>query len=116
MIGHEELRRRLKALRVLRGVTQVELGRQLKAEGVPEYDLARAEQGKKDMSSNLRRELARILRAPEDYFLAADVDDVLFRDAPTAPAGEAAPALGGEIGRDAEDSGTNAPDLEQTGQ
>lgn len=96
MIGHEELRRRLKALRVLRGVTQVELGRQLKAEGVPEYDLARAEQGKKDMSSNLRRELARILRAPESYFLAPDLDEVLFR----SPVGDAPPAPGGALGQD----------------
>jgi hypothetical protein len=88
----------------------MELGDALKAEGVPKYDLARAEQGKKHMSRTLRRELARILQAPEAYFTNPDLDQVLFRE----PSTEIAPRLEGEIGHDAEDSETNDQDHGQS--
>lgn len=83
VVEGEELGRRLKALRELRGISQVEFGELLAAEGFGKHDIGRVERGGMSMQGALRREAARLLRVPEDVFLADDVDSVLWRDEAT---------------------------------
>lgn len=78
MLDQEELDRRLKAIRELRRLSQTELGKLLAAEGFGKHDLGRVERGQMAMQGALRREVARILRVPEETFLAEDIDTVLF--------------------------------------
>lgn len=83
VVEGEELGRRLKALRELRGISQVEFGELLAAEGFGKHDIGRVERGGMSMQGALRREAARLLRVPEDVFVVDDVDDVLWRDEAT---------------------------------
>lgn len=78
MLDPEELDRRLKAIRMLRQISQTEMAVMLEAEGFGKHDLGRIERGQMALTGARRRELARILRVPESYFTAEDLDEVLF--------------------------------------
>jgi transcriptional regulator with XRE-family HTH domain len=83
VVEGEELGRRLKALRELRGISQVAFGEMLAAEGFGKHDIGRVERGGMAMQGALRREAARLLRVPEDVFVVDDVDAVLWQNPDT---------------------------------
>lgn len=77
MLEKEELKRRLHALRILRGYTQVTLGEALEEAGLNKTELGKVERGER-LSPAMRAQLVRLLSAPESYFLEPDLDKVLF--------------------------------------
>jgi transcriptional regulator with XRE-family HTH domain len=73
----EELRRRLDAIRTLRGLRQVDLAALVETDGHGKHDVGRLERGDVHLSPSLRRSLAHHLQVPEDWFTEPDLDRVI---------------------------------------
>lgn len=92
MLEPEELKRRIEAARILRGLRQVDLSPLLEADGLGKTDLGRIERGEVPMRRIHRDALARHLRVPEWWFTVEDVDVLVGLQPP--------PRLTPEEGRD----------------
>lgn len=84
MIDADEISRRIKAARELRGINQVDLGAMFDAEGLNSSDPGRLERGDIEMRAAHRYALMRCLRVPERWFTEPDVDAIVgWEDAET---------------------------------
>lgn len=99
----EEMRRRIVAARVLRGLDQRELQRRLADAGLGRQELGRLERGEFTMTRVRRLALCDVLNVPEEWFTAETVDElfglVKRSDASPPDATRGLPAPGGELGR-----------------
>lgn len=77
MLTTDELKKRIFAARILRGVTQAELQQSLADEGLGKQELGRIERGDLPLTRVRRVALARILRVPEDWFTSENVDKLV---------------------------------------
>lgn len=77
MLDAEELKRRLEAARVLRGLTQTQLADLLVQDGLGKHDLGRIERGSMTMQRVHRDAIARHLKVPERWLTDPDVDVVV---------------------------------------
>jgi transcriptional regulator with XRE-family HTH domain len=68
VLSTAELKRRIEAARILRGLDQVDLGRLLHEEGFGKHDAGRLERGAIHLTRAHRRALAMILEVPESWF------------------------------------------------
>lgn len=73
----EQVKRRIEAARVLRGMTQVEMDQAGAAQGLGRQELSRIERGALPLGAAQRRTLCDILRVPERWFTDEDVDVVV---------------------------------------
>lgn len=75
----DEVARRIKAARRLRGLSQVELGKRVHGDGLGESDVGRIERmdPKLPFSKALRLSICEHLRVPERWLLAEDVDEIV---------------------------------------
>lgn len=73
----EELKRRVVAARVLRGLTQTELGELFEADGLGLHDPGRIERGNMTMQRAHREAFIRLLRVPAAWFIEEDVDVIV---------------------------------------
>lgn len=72
-----ELKRRIEAARILRGITQVTLNEMFEADGLDKTEAGRLERGKLDLSRASLEALARNLRVPREWFTEADTDRIV---------------------------------------
>lgn len=84
MLEAEELTRRIKAARLLRGIEQTELAEKLTADGLGKHDLGRIERGDMTMQRVHRDAIARHLGVPERWLTDPDVDLIVGLRDPAA--------------------------------
>ncbi len=77
MLAQDELRRRLVAARVLRGLSQEEISEAGATLGLGKHELARAERGNIKLTHSRLTSAAEILGLPAQWFTAATVDHLL---------------------------------------
>jgi hypothetical protein len=77
VLGPEELARRIRAARELRGIEQTELGLLLAKDGLGKHDAGRIERGVMTMQTVHRISMSRHLRVPEEWFTEPDVDIIV---------------------------------------
>ena len=73
----DELKRRIHAARVLRGVTQEKLEEQLAEQGLGKREAGRVERGEISFQRVHRLMFADALRVPERWFTAGTVDEIV---------------------------------------
>ena len=80
-LGRDELKRRIEAARILRGISQERLDALFHADGLGK-SAGRLERGDKRLTLNraLLDGLVRHLRVPEAWFTSEDVDALVYRD------------------------------------
>ena len=89
MLETEELKRRIEAARILRGLSQAELAERLHADGLGKYDLGRIERGTMPMRRVHRDAIARHLGIPDYWLTEPDVDIVVGLRPTDRPPGHA---------------------------
>ena len=77
VLDPDEISRRIKAARELRGVSQDELGELLESDGLGVKDVGRIERGTMPMSRVQREAISRHLRLPERWLVSEDLDEVV---------------------------------------
>lgn len=77
MLEPDELKRRIEAARVLRGLTQAQLAELLVQDGLGKHDLGRIERGSMAMQRIHRDAIARHLRVPERWLTEPEVDVIV---------------------------------------
>lgn len=77
MLPDEEIQRRIKAVRILRGMSQTELGALLATDGLGKHDVGRIERGTLTMQRAHRESICRHLRVPEAWLTNPDLDELL---------------------------------------
>lgn len=85
VIGKEEVARRVKAGRILIGVTQEELAKRVKGLGLPYRTIGHLERAEMEMSDAQRTVVARALGLPERWFTAKVEDICLEPDETLGP-------------------------------
>lgn len=80
VLDPDEISRRIKAARELRGVSQDQLGEMLEADGLGVKDVGRIERGTMMMSRAQRESITRHLRLPERWLLSESVDEIVGVD------------------------------------
>ena len=78
--GPEEISRRIKAARELRGIEQTELSEQLAADGLGKSEAGRIERGDLPLTRVRREALMRRLGVPERWFTSDSVDEIVGLD------------------------------------
>lgn len=73
----DEIARRIRAARELRGLSQDGLGKLVAADGLGIHDVGRIERGEVTMTRVHRDALIRHLRVPERWFTAENVDEIV---------------------------------------
>jgi transcriptional regulator with XRE-family HTH domain len=97
----EELKKRIHAARILRGLKQTELQDRLHEAGLRKLELGRIERGQLPLTRVRRQALIDALHVPERWFLSEDVDEVVgYRAIPLPPVVEEAMPPGA-LGRNA---------------
>jgi hypothetical protein len=97
-LSPEELKRRIFAARVLRGLRQVDLQASLAEDGLGKRELGRIERGSLPLNRVRRETLARALRVPEIWFTSESVDEIVGTATPLREE-RTLPLPPGEIGR-----------------
>jgi transcriptional regulator with XRE-family HTH domain len=77
VLSDEEVKRRIEAARILRGITQVELNRLLHEDGFGKGDAGRVERGELPLGKARRDALCRHLRVPDRWLISEDVDEIV---------------------------------------
>lgn len=83
MLPDEEIQRRIKAVRILRGMSQNDLGALLATDGLGKHDVGRIERGALSMQRAHRESICRHLRIPEAWLTDPNLDALLGFTAPT---------------------------------
>lgn len=78
-LGADELKRRIEAARILRGIEQTDLDALFDQDGLGK-SASRMERGKLPLTRARLDGLVRHLRVPEDWFTVRDVDSLVFPD------------------------------------
>lgn len=77
MLSDEQIQRRIKAVRILRGMSQTTLGELLATDGLGKHDVGRIERGVLTMQRAHRESICRHLRIPEAWLTNPDLDALL---------------------------------------
>ena len=83
MLPAEEIKRRVEAARILRGLSQKQLAELVHADGLGKHDVGRLERGDLPLTRALRDALIRHLRVPDRWFSDPDVDVIVGIAEPT---------------------------------
>jgi hypothetical protein len=76
-LARDEIARRIKAARQLRGIKQAELGLLLAQDGLGQEDVGRIEREEMQMSRSQRDAITRHLRLPERWLTSESVDEIV---------------------------------------
>lgn len=76
-LSNEEIARRMKAARQLRGMSQQELNDLFAEDGLEKNEAGRLERGDLALTANRRYALVRHLRVPERWFTSESVDEIV---------------------------------------
>lgn len=110
----EELRRRIEAARILRGISQDDMDVMGHADGLRKQELSRTERGDLPLTRIRRDVLARVLRVPERWLLAETVDEIVAAPPTEADIARRLDALTEAVGRlDGEPGAALERDLSQ---
>jgi hypothetical protein len=92
----EDVKRRIEAARMLRGIEQQQLDRLGHAEGLGKQELSRTERGELPLTRVRRDVLLRLLRLPDRWLVSDDIDEVVGFDQ-AAPAPRLTPDLARDL-------------------
>lgn len=108
MLTAKELKKRIHAARILRGVHQKDLQKSLAADGLGKQELGRIERGDLTLTKVRREVLSKALSVPEQWFLNESVDEIVGFSPPQSAGGLPQPP--GELGRELKAEPPTAPD------
>lgn len=76
-VDADEVKRRIEAARILRGISQLELARMFEEDGLGKTEAGRLERGDLPLTRVRRDALCRNLGVPERWFTADSVDEIV---------------------------------------